>query len=92
MSNFTEQQVENCTIISMVEKFANGVHYSFLFGVKDEDGNEIRWEDTEISSAASKNTIKTKMKEYLLKQIKNPTPRVITRAKIQDKGLGETIV
>ena len=92
MANFTEQQAGNCMIIAMAEKCIDGVHYSFLFGVKDEDGNEIRWEDTEVSSTASKNVIKAKMKEYLLRQVKKLAPKVIVRTKINDKGLGETVV
>ena len=97
MAIFTTAEANASTIVRMEQEKADGVHSSWVFGVKDADGNYLDWKDSTLSSSATKSEIKARILEYLtgvgdFEGIqKKASPKIFSHESIEDKGKGETI-
>jgi hypothetical protein len=94
---FTTSEANASKIVRMEKVQSNGTHEYWVFGIKDNEGNYIDWQDYTLSSSATKSNIKTRIIEYLTGEgdfdgvEKSPAKPIIISDSIINKGLGETL-
>jgi len=87
MNHFTSEQAEASKIVRMEKKMNGSTFVSWIFGIKDEDGNYQDWEDDSTEETADKDTIKSVISTYLQTQNKRPVPDIITYVDMLNEGL-----